>query len=84
MLHNGGREERGEKKRSQAPEMKLHARDICISFMGKVNRSKCKVKLFDERLSNAKPTLIFFFFFNSKLMHVLRAPEELTRVQCLR
>lgn len=40
--------------------MKLHARDICISFVRKVNRSKCKVKLFDERLSNAKPTLIFF------------------------
>lgn len=38
--------------------MKLHGRDICISFVGKVNRSKCKVMLCDGRLSNAKPTLI--------------------------
>lgn len=50
--------EKKKKKKSQAPEIKLHARDICISFVGKVNRPKCEVVLCDGRLSNAKPTLI--------------------------
>lgn len=45
-------------KTSQASEMKLHGRDICISLVGKVNRSKCKVMLCDGRLSSAKLTLI--------------------------
>lgn len=43
---------------SQVPEMKWHTRDICISSVGKVNRSKCKVTLCDGKLFNAKPTLI--------------------------
>lgn len=43
---------------SQVPEMKWHTRDIYISAVGKVNRSKCKIMLCDGKLSNAKPTLI--------------------------
>lgn len=43
---------------SHVPEMKWHTRGICISSVGKVNRSKCNIVLCDGKLSNAKPTLI--------------------------
>lgn len=41
-----------QKKKKKSPEVKLRRRDICVSFAGKVNQSKCKVMLCDGRLSN--------------------------------